>query len=264
MKNPIKAKLKDGKVVLGPWISLKYNPEIPLRLSTLGFDFLLYDMEHAQLDRETVAQMIKVQSRYQGAKGYQKNCVPLVRIPWNTIWLVKHMLDTGAYGLVIPLVNTREEAINAVQYCKYPPMGIRGCAPGYAAFQDPEYIETANDETLVVVQIESQVAINNLEDIVSVEGIDVAFIGPLDLAMSYGWYNKPDRWNNTRKAMTNVIETCDKHGVATGMALGGSQVEEGIQMGIRLVATGSPLGWMIDGANGFIERIKKTKWQPSS
>ena len=117
---------------------------------------------------------------------------------------------------------------------------------------------------MVIVQIESQTAINNLENNVSVEGIDVVFIGPLDLAMTSGWYNKPDRWDNTRKAMTKVVETCDKQGVATGMALGGSQVEEGIQMGIRLVAADSPLGWMIDGTNGFIERITKTKWKPSS
>lgn len=256
MKNPLKTKLKEGRIILGPWIG-PISPDAILHLSNVGFDFLLYDMEHSPLDRETVAKMIMLQ-------GCQKNCVPLVRIPWNDIWLAKHMLDVGAYGLVIPWVNTKEEAINAVRYCKYPPIGVRGCAPGYAAFQDPEYIETANDETMVIVQIETQMALDNLDAILSVKGIDATMIGPLDMAMSAGWYGKPDRWDNTRKAMRNVIKVCNKYGVAPGMALGDDMVEEGIQMGIRCAFTGSPQGWMINGAEQLMERVKKTgSWQPA-
>ena len=249
MRNPLKTKLKDGKVVVGPWIG-SYNPQAILHLSNIGFDFLLYDMEHSPLDRESVAKMIMYQ-------GYQKSCVPLVRIPWNNIWLAKQMLDVGAYGLIIPWVNTREEAINAVRYCKYPPMGVRGCAPGYAAFQDPEYIETANDETTVIVQIETQTALENLGDILSVKGIDATCIGPLDMAMSTGWYGKPDRWDNTRKAMRNVIKICNKYRVVPGMALSQDMVEEGIQMGIKVVYAGSPIEWMIAGAKELIESVNK-------
>jgi 2-keto-3-deoxy-L-rhamnonate aldolase RhmA len=251
MKNPLKAKLKDGKVILGPWIGA-YMPEAVLHLSAVGFDFLLYDMEHSVLDRESVAKMIMYQ-------GYQKSCVPLVRIPWNDIWLAKHMLDVGAYGLVIPWVNTREEAVNAVRYCKYPPVGVRGCAPGYAAFQDPEYIETANEETMVIVQIETMTALENLDSILSVKGIDAAMIGPLDLAMSAGWYGKPERWENTRKVMGEVIKACNKHGVAPGMALSEDMVEEAINMGMRCIFAGSPLGWIMAGAKQLIEHVRKAQ-----
>lgn len=251
MQNPLKKRLEDGNVVMGPWIG-SCTPQTVISLSNIGFDFLLYDMEHTPLDRESVANMIMYQ-------GYQKECVPLVRIPWNSIWQAKQMLDVGAYGLVIPWVNTREEAINAVSYCKYPPMGVRGCAPGYAAFQDPKYIETANDETMVIVQIETQTALKNLDDILSVKGIDATCIGPLDMAMSSGWYGKPDRWDNTRIAMRNVIKTCKKHGVAPGMALNEDMIEEGIQMGIKMVFAGIPIYWLIDGAKKQIESVKKIK-----
>lgn len=256
MKNPLKAKLKEGKLILGPWITFA-NSDIPIYLSDLGFDFLLYDMEHAPLDRETVAEMIKFQ-------GYQKNCVPLVRVPWNDIWLAKHMLDVGAYGLIIPWVNSREEAVNAVKYCKYPPWGLRGCAPGYAAFEDPDYIDTANDETMVVVQIETQKALDNLDDILSVKGIDAVLIGPLDMAMSCGWYGKPDRWDNTKREMKKIIGACNKHGVAPGMALAGDQLEEAINMGMKCLFTGGVRGWMTAGAKNLIEQVRKTsKWAPS-
>lgn len=252
MKNPLKTKLKEGKMVLGPWIGLAHS-EVPIRLSNLGFDFLLYDMEHNPLDRESVAEMIKFQ-------GYQKNCVPLVRLPWNNIWLAKHMLDVGAYGLVIPWINTREEAINAVQYCKYPPWGVRGCAPGYAAFQDPKYIETANDETMVIVQIETKMAIDNLEAILSVEGIDATLIGPLDMAMSYDWYGKPDRLENTKRAVKKIVKVCKKYGVAPGMAV---EPDLGIELGIQCIFTDSPTGWMVEGAKRLIDHVKNTgKWKP--
>jgi 2-keto-3-deoxy-L-rhamnonate aldolase RhmA len=100
---------------------------------------------------------------------------------------------------------------------------------------------------------------DNLDEILSVKGIDATMIGPLDLAISTGWYGKPDRWENTRKAMRQVIRVCNKYGVAPGMALDDDMVEEAIKMGIRCAFTGSPLGWMMDGAKGLIGRVKKTK-----
>jgi len=234
---------------MSPWVGSS-TPQMIVSLSNIGFDFLLYDMEHTPIDRESVANMIMFQV-------YQKECVPLVRIPWNDIWLAKQMLDVGAYGLVIPWVNTREEAIKAVSYCKYPPMEVRGCAPGYAAFQDTKYIETANAETMVIIQIETETAMKNLDDILSVKGIDATCIGPLNMAMSSGWYGKEDRWDNTREAMKKVIEKCKKYGVAPGMALNDDMIEEGIQLGIKMVFAGIPINWVIASAKKQIEIFNK-------
>jgi 2-keto-3-deoxy-L-rhamnonate aldolase RhmA len=253
MINPLKKRLKEGKIIIGPWIGLAHS-EIPIRLSNVGFDFLLYDMEHAPLNRENIADMIKFQS-------YQSNCVPLVRLPWNNIWLTKHMLDIGAYGLVIPWVNSKEEAVNAVRFSKYPPWGVRGCAPGFAAFNDPQYIETANNETLVIVQIETKTAVDNLEDILSVKGIDATLIGPLDMAMSYGWYGQPDREELTKKVVRKIVQTCHKYDVAPGMAV---DPDRGFELGIQCIFTASPTSWIVDGAKSLIQYVKSTrKWKPS-
>ena len=157
MKNPVKIKLKAGKISLGSWISIGHM-DISERLANIGFDWLTFDMEHAPLNIETVQTMIQ-------AMGYQKECIPLVRVPWNEAWLVKQVLDIGAYGVVIPLVNNGDDVRKAVSYSKYPPEGVRGCAPRYAAFRDKEYIRTANDEVLVIVQIETENAIKNVEEI---------------------------------------------------------------------------------------------------
>ena len=120
------------------------------------------------------------------------NCTPLVRPQWNDMVIIKRVLDIGAHGVLVPWINTKEEAEYAVRACKYPPEGLRGYGPRRAALFDPDYLKTANDEILVVAQIETQKAISNLDDILSVKGIDACYIGPFacpaasDLILSSG------------------------------------------------------------------------------
>ena len=177
MKNILKEKLKKGQAVIGTFISLGH-PDVTELLSRLGFDWLLIDGEHSPIGLETMQVMM------QAMNG--SNCTPIVRPQWNDMVIIKRILDIGAHGVLVPWVNTKEEAEYAVSACKYPPKGLRGWGPRRAGLFDPDYLQTANDEILVIVQIETKEAVSNVDDILSVEGIDACFIGPYDLSLSFG------------------------------------------------------------------------------
>jgi 2-keto-3-deoxy-L-rhamnonate aldolase RhmA len=188
--------------------------------------------------------------------------LPLVRVVWNDINAVKQALDTGAYGIVVPWVNTREEAENAVIYSRYAPEGLRGCAPGRAAsawgVSSKEYLRIANEEVLVAVQVETKKAVTNIEDIVSVEGIDATFIGPSDLSASMG--HRGDYFHTeVVKAMTKVVEACETAGVAPGIAFGTDvdHVNSLIEDGFRFIGIGSDTGFLSAGCRETLRKIRR-------
>ena len=186
-ENPLKRRLKEGKRTAGAWLQIcsPFTAEI---LSYAGFDWLLIDMEHGP------GNVLTLISQLQAMKG--SGAVPLVRAPWNDFVIIKRILDAGAYGVMVPYVNTRAEAEAVVRACKYPPEGIRGVAgsPRATGFgQNPQhYLTTANDELLIIVQIETVQAISNLDEILDVAGVDAIFIGPMDLATSLGYLGDPN------------------------------------------------------------------------
>lgn len=181
--NQVKEKLKRGETALGAWLSL---PGVPLAraMARLGFDWLVIDAEHSAQHPALMADMV-------GAIADAGTCAPFVRLPGHGIEWVKWALDAGAWGVIVPMVNTAEEAQQVVAATKYPPLGGRSIggvfAPyGFGTTSWPEYIRAANEETLVAVQIESAQALENLADILAVPGIDVAFVGPNDLHAQLG------------------------------------------------------------------------------
>ncbi len=176
--NHVKAKLKRGEVSGGAWLSLGSVNNARL-MSRIGFDWLTIDMEHSGQNPELMAAMVATIADAQ-------TCAPLVRIPTNSVEWFKWALDAGAWGVIVPMVNTREQAEQAVSCCKYPPVGTRSIggvfAPyGFGTINRAEYANAANNEIMVIIQIESPQAIQNLDEILSVPGIDVAFVGPNDL-----------------------------------------------------------------------------------
>lgn len=185
-ENPLKRKLKDGKRTAGAWLQLA-NPLTAEIMSRAGFDWLTIDMEHGPGD------ILASISQFQAMAG--SGVVPLVRAPWNDSTIVKRILDAGAYGILFPCVNTAQEALAAVQACKYPPEGIRGMAgsPRAAGFgQNAEkYLNKANAEILIIIAIETPQAVSNIDEILDVPGIDGIFIGPIDLATSMGHFYDP-------------------------------------------------------------------------
>src|SRR5437870_5258136 len=129
------------------------HPEVAEIVGHLGYDWVLFDTEHSPLDMAAVQNLMQ-------AMSFSK-VVPIIRVAWNDAVLIKRALDIGAYGIIVPWVNTKKDAQRAIQAVKYPPEGIRGWGPRRAALADPDYTATANKDIFIGVQIETQTAINN-------------------------------------------------------------------------------------------------------
>ena len=209
MKNLLKEKLRKGENAVGTFVELGH-PDVTNILSHAGLDWLLIDGEHSPMDYTIMEGLL------QAMEG--TDCTPIIRPQWNDPVVIKRILDLGAHGLVVPWVNTKEEAEALVRAVRYPPQGTRGWGPRRAARHDPDYRATANDEMWVCIQVETQESIDNLDEILSVEGIDACYIGPWDLSNNLGYGVPPDY---SIKAFTDAIEKVLKiatdHGKPAGM-----------------------------------------------
>lgn len=251
MRNLVKRKLKAGEASIGTWITIGH-PDISMYLADLGFDWLVCDMEHGPFGPETYHFMV------QGMLYNRERCMPMARIPWNDPIWAKKALDAGATGLVIPRIESAEMARDAVRYVKYPPQGERGAGPRLAAFGDPDYFSTANDETLVVVMIETRKGLSNIEEIFSVDGVDACFVGPSDLTMDMGIhrkYNHPDFIS----ALDRVVEAGERQGVAPGMhctmAPGPTNINEALERGFKFCAIDSDVAFLRAAASQALKGI---------
>jgi 2-dehydro-3-deoxyglucarate aldolase/4-hydroxy-2-oxoheptanedioate aldolase len=185
-RNELRHMLDEGRKTVGAWLQIA-SPFTAEIMSRAGFDWLIIDMEHGPGDILTLI------SQLQAMNG--SGVVPLVRAPWNDFVIIKRILDAGAYGLLIPYVNTREEAEMAIRACTYPPDGIRGVSgsprgPGYGQ-GSLDYIRAANDEILIMTAVETPEAVANLDGILKVERIDGIFVGPMDLSTNMGHLGDP-------------------------------------------------------------------------
>jgi 2-dehydro-3-deoxyglucarate aldolase len=240
MKNAVKEKLRRNQSVIGTFVEIGH-PDISEWLSRQGFDFLLLDAEHGPLGFETIQTMM------QSMNG--SGCLPFVRPQWNDPVIIKRMLDMGAAGLIIPWVNTREEAENAVKACKYPPLGIRGYGPRRAAMLDPQYYSTANEEIVVAVQIETDTALKNLEEILSVPGIDACYVGPFDLSSNMG-FGIPPKWEEPAylAALDKILEVSAKHRVPSGFFATIENIQWVIKKGFKFNTVGDADAFLVRGA----------------
>ncbi len=249
MKNPLKEKLNRGEAVIGTFVSIGH-PDVAEWLSRLGFDWLLLDNEHSPTGLETLQTMM------QGMNG--SPCVPLVRPQWNDPVIIKRVLDAGAYGVLIPWVNSKEQAEQAVSACKYPPQGLRGFGPRRAGMFDPDYFTTANDEVLVTVQIETEEALKNLDDIMAVPGIGACYIGPYDLSVSLG-FGVPPKWNEPRyvAAIDRVLEVAARHGKPAGMFANMENIEWALEKGFRFNSVDNDDIFLLRGARMALEKANR-------
>lgn len=252
MENTMKRKLGRGEKAMGAWISSGSPNSLDL-LRNFSFDWFLFDMEHSAITIETVAHMVQVLNGSTAA--------PLVRVGQIDQAVFKIVLDAGAQGIIVPLVNTVEEAERAVRFCKYPPLGVRGVAATKASdygLSLSKYIRSANEETTVIAQIETPQAVDNIEKIVSVAGVDVAFVGPSDLTMTLGLLD--DRTNpKVVEAMMKVVKACDDAGKVAGvMATTLDEAKLAVQRGFRFIALGSDMKYIALGAKSFLEAVGRT------
>jgi len=251
-ENPVKKSLKEGKVVIGATVTAA-SPDVAATLAGVGFDFLWIEMEHSPLTLETVRSMILAT---RGLKA-----MPFTRVPVNEIWMAKRVLDAGSLGVIFPFTSTRALAEQAVKACKYPPQGVRGAGPALAAsrwgMSGGDYAKFANENVLVVVIIEQKLAIDNIEEIASVPGIDVLFIGANDLSYSLGVGGRTNE-PIVEEAVNKVLAAGKKYNIPVGYPAGNPvEINKRIAQGFRFFQASSDLGMMATGARDVLSKIQR-------
>jgi 2-keto-3-deoxy-L-rhamnonate aldolase RhmA len=234
--NTLKNRLRSGEALLGSWLSVAH-PTVAEVMGRAGYDWLIADMEHGILTLDALQTLLQVVDSTPAAA--------LVRVPWNDQVLIKQVLETGPAGLIIPQVNTAEEAEAGVRAAMYPPRGIRGIgcqrAAGFGAcFTD--YLQHANENLCIGVQIEHERAMQNLDAIADVEGVDLLFIGANDLSASMGLLGQPTH-PRVLEAIQRVLETGRRAGVAVGlMASDPDDASRRFAEGFQFVGIGHDVG----------------------
>lgn len=252
--NHVRQRLQNGEPSIGTWLALP-SPEAAGFVSTLDLDWLVVDTEHNAIDIRTLGLMFSAMT----ASGV----APMVRIPWNTAENIKRVLDVGAWGIVVPMVNSREEAELAVSATKYPPVGNRSVGGSRHAMSfdttASEYYEHANNSTLVVVQIEHIDGVNNADEILGVPGVDACFIGPNDLAASMGLGIGVPLESDQKElvdAITHIRDTAQKHGVAPGIHTSGAEgARLRIEQGFQFCALASEIKYLMSGLGDALNDI---------
>lgn len=250
--NAIKQDVLAGKPVAGAMIFEFFSPGISAILANAGCRFVLYDMEHAGLGYETLKWLFAT------SRGLPIE--PMVRVPRSDYTWIARALDLGARGVMIPMVESVEQAQSIVQACRYPPDGRRGAAFGFAQcdYRGGDVgakVSTANQRTLVIAQIETERGLANVEAIAAVDGIDVLWLGHFDLSNFLGI---PGRFDDPRfdAAMRTVAATSRRHGKAAGfMATDPAWIERAREMGYTMIAAGTDTGLLERAFNALVVRI---------
>jgi 4-hydroxy-2-oxoheptanedioate aldolase len=248
--NRIKQLWREGRTVTMGWLSVPngFTAEIMARQ---GFDALCVDMQHGLTDFSDLWPMLQAIS--------QTATVPVVRVIRNDAALIMKALDLGAYGIIVPLVNTAEEAAAAVAACRYPPVGIRSSGPVRAAhYGGANYQAEANGEIVVLVMIETKEGLENLDAICATPGLDGVYIGPSDLAYALGLTPRPDNPDPVHLATCDRIrETARHHGIKACMHCASATFAAGaIKRGFDLVMLTSDLACLIAGARRQLDDLR--------
>lgn len=246
-------RLRNGEKVSAAWNQLGSNISAEI-IAEAGFDVMVIDMEHAHTTLPQVISMI------QATKG--TDCVPFVRVPWNDIVWCKQVLDTGAYGIHVPYVQTKEEAEAAVRYCKYPMDGVRGIAMSHRAvnygMNKEDYFPRANKDLIVIVAIETPLGVENIKEIVSVEGVDGIFIGPADLATSMGHLANPAH-PEVQEAIRKIEETVIPTGKFLGTVAANAEAAKKLyDKGYGIIYMMSDVGAVVKAAKAEVKVFKES------
>ena len=252
--NHVKRQLADGQLALGLVLRQARTVDIAAIAKACGFDWLSIEMEHSSLNIDTAAQM--------ACAALPVGISALVRVPGRAPHHATRLLDTGAQGVIIPHVDSAEEAALVVSHCKFPPVGHRSIASvqpqlAFQSISGADAMQAVNAETLIVVMLETPQAIDNADAIAAVPGIDVLLIGTNDLCAELGipgQFAEP----KVEDAYRRVTAACRKHGVHAGMAgvHDPKLAEKFIGLGVRFVAGGTDLAFMMTGARQRVNALR--------
>jgi 4-hydroxy-2-oxoheptanedioate aldolase len=250
--NPIKRLLKDGKPAVGTWLTLGSITAARF-LARAGFDWLTVDIEHNLMGMETATHMF--------ASVADAGCTVLARVPSNRHDHIKRVLDNGAHGVVVPMVNTRQEALEAVAACLYPPVGTRSVGGSVHALNfaatPADYYARANEEVAIILQCEHIQAVRDFDAVFSVPGIDAVFVGPNDLSASMRSADgQPPPPEAFRQALADILAGCRRNGVAAGIhTFSAEDARQRIDEGWQFVAVSSELRFMVDAAARVVSAL---------
>lgn len=242
---------REGRQTIGGWLSIgnAYSAEV---MAHLGFDWLCIDMQHGMVGYQDLKQMLPAIST--------TAVTPLVRVPWNEPATIMKALDAGAYGVIVPMINSRDDVLKALSACRYPPEGQRSFGPIRAALYGGRgYAYEANSQVACIAMIETRQALDNLEEIVTTPGLDGVYIGPSDLALALGLAPAGD--NNEpihMKTVSRIFDSCRSHGVAVGIHTWSLEyTRKYLQQGFQFVTLGTDSGFMAQKASVELRAARK-------
>lgn len=251
MANRVKEKLRKGLPSVGYWVSLP-SPSVAEIMAGFGMDWLMIDAEHGPAGYERIEDLLRA---IEGS-----GVVPLMRVAENNMALIKKALDRGAYGVLVPLVNNAAEAAAAVSAAKYPPEGRRGVAGTRVSrfgMSLKEYYHTWNDDVLVAIQVETRQGLDNVEAIAAVPGVDVLFIGPVDLSANLGLFQQFDH-PEFLGAVSRILRAAKDNGIAAGyMAFDPEGVLNKVDEGFQFIAGGTDARLLMDVLRGAMQQIDR-------
>lgn len=247
--NTFKRALREPRQLLGLWINFPYAPIVEA-LAGSGFDWMLFDMEHTPSDLERIGQQLLA------LRG--TGVAPVVRVPVHDMCWIKRVLDAGAPNVMVPNIRNAREAAEAVAWTRFAPEGLRGVAGstragGWTRYKD--YMARANDEIGVIVQIESRAALDELDAICRVPGIDAVFIGPSDLAASLGHRGGAAR-PEVQSAIADAIRSARAAGCAVGILAADGKAEHYLEQGATMVGVGTDLHLLVAAADALAARLR--------
>lgn len=248
-ENWVKKNLASGLSVIGSWVTVAH-PTVAEVMAQAGFDWLAIDMEHGIVGVESVQTLIQAMSG--------TPTIPIVRVPWNDQVIIKRVLETGAQGLIIPQIRTAEDVQAGVTASRYPPAGIRGIGcqrpAGFGAWFG-EYLQKADDNLLIVVQIEHVQALKNLNEILAVDGLDAILIGSNDLSASMGFLGQPNH-AEVLKAVEKIRAAAMAANLPAGIiAATPEDARKRLAEGFRFIGIGHDVGLLSQTCREIVARI---------
>ena len=251
-KNNLKEVLKEGKNVFGPFMKFT-DPAAVEIMGFAGFDFVIIDAEHGPISIETAQNLIRAAEAV--------NITPIIRVGSNDEILILRALDIGAQGIEIPQINSKSDALRAVKSVKYSLQGERGVcryvrAANYSSMDKFKYFESANKETMIIAHIEGIQGIDNLDEILSVSGIDVIFIGPYDLSQSLGIPGEVSHPLVIEK-MKEVVSKCKRNKVAVGTFADDVETAKSwVSLGVQYMSFSVDVGILYNASKNIISKLK--------
>lgn len=250
-KNKVLETLRQGGTIINGWCAFGNSYAAEVQAHT-GWDSLTIDMQHGPVDYLQAVPMMQAMST--------TDTVPLARVPWNEAGIIMKLLDAGCYGIICPMINTRAECEKFAGACLYPPIGYRSHGPNRARlYGGADYPARANSEILVMAMIETRQAVENLDDILSVEGLNAIYVGPADLAQSYGLPPEADHREGTAfEAVQYIAERCRHHGIHAGIHVSSaSYALYAYELGYQFTTLLSDAALLSAAARDIIQRVRE-------